>query len=228
MAWKPNCSFACRHCLQQWRSEDRAWPGTFPAKSTMFVLLMLRDLVQSVHKWLAYSRCLANTNDLATPLVFGYKYDICLNPTLLNQLQVVHNYSHASVTIVELQLNRTGTHKHVLLTSACCVHSNVYGLSNIRCIMYHTVVDSIFSTFPPVQTQKHLTSCSVKVPVHSTAKNPSSVRKIPVPKGRLPHYTGIRKSATKRLVSYTGQGINTFTNILQGHKTVVLVCCAIE
>ena len=44
-----------------------------PGQNTMFVTLMLRDLVQSAceheaNGLLAHSRCPANTNDLATPL----------------------------------------------------------------------------------------------------------------------------------------------------------------
>ena len=41
----------------------------WPAKNTMFVPLMSYDLTQSVREWLAYSRCPANTNDLAMPLI---------------------------------------------------------------------------------------------------------------------------------------------------------------
>ena len=38
----------------------------------------------------------------------------------------------------------------------------------------------------------------------------------------------MRRSATSSLVSHTEQGSITFTNLLQGHKTVVLVYCTIE
>ena len=38
----------------------------------------------------------------------------------------------------------------------------------------------------------------------------------------------MRRSATSSLVSHTEQGIITFTNLLQVHKTVVLVCCTSE
>ena len=42
--------------LSQWHSEGRAWPGTCPAKSTMFVPFMSCNLVRSVHERLAYSQ----------------------------------------------------------------------------------------------------------------------------------------------------------------------------
>ena len=35
-------------------------------------------------------------------------------------------------------------------------------------------------------------------------------------------------SATSSLISYAEQGSIIFTNVLQGHETVVLVCFAIE
>ena len=57
----------------QWHSEGWAWPGTCPAESTMFVLLLSHDLAQSMHErkanGLVYSWCPANTNDLAMPLL---------------------------------------------------------------------------------------------------------------------------------------------------------------
>ena len=115
----------------------------------------------------------------------------------------------------------------ISLTSTCCVHSNVYCLCDIHCIRYHTTVDSSHSTSPPLQTYHTLTSCSVDIPLDSTGRNPSSIGKEPVPKSRHSNGISIRRSATSRLVSYTEQGIY-FTNVLQGHKTVVLVCCTIE
>ena len=39
-----------------WRSEGQAWPGTCPAKSTMFVPFMSRNLVRSARERLAYSQ----------------------------------------------------------------------------------------------------------------------------------------------------------------------------
>ena len=53
--------------------------GYMPGQSTMFIPLMSRDLTQSMRECqlvlldsleLEYSRCPANTNDLATPLLF--------------------------------------------------------------------------------------------------------------------------------------------------------------
>ena len=117
---------------------------------------------------------------------------------------------------------------HVLLTSACCVHSNVYGLINTCCIRYHTVVDSSHSTSPPVQNFYFPTRGSVDIPLVTTARNSSSIGEEPVCSD-IPPIISIKRSATSSLVSYTEQGgITTFTNVLQVHKTVVLVCCTIE
>ena len=79
-------------------------------------------------------------------------------------------------------MNETEATQSQLLTSIwSTVHSNVYGLDNIHCIRYHTTVDSFLSTSPPLQTHYTLTSCSVKVPLHTTGRNSSSIRKEPVP-----------------------------------------------
>ena len=113
-----------------------------------------------------------------------------------------------------------------LLTSrSVCsiVHSNVYGLVNIHCIRYHTVVDSFHSTLPPLQKYHTLTSSSMKVPLYTTARNSSSIGEEPVPPG-----INNGKSATSSQVSYTQQGIITFTNVLQEHNTIVLVVCTSE
>ena len=60
------------HVLHCTSGAVKARPGRARAKNTMFVLLMSRNLTRSTHErkanGLAYSRCLANTNDLATPL----------------------------------------------------------------------------------------------------------------------------------------------------------------
>ena len=49
--------------------------GQMPGQSTMFVPFMSHNLVRSMFErkanGLAYSRCLANANDLATPLLPG-------------------------------------------------------------------------------------------------------------------------------------------------------------
>ena len=63
----------------------------------------------------------------------------------------------------------------------------------------------------------------VKVPLCTTARNSSSIGEEPVPYG-----ASIRRSATSSLVSQAEQSIITFTNILQVHKTVVLVCSTSE
>ena len=110
---------------------------------------------------------------------------------------------------------------YLQLTSPCIVHSNVYGPSDIHCIRYHTVVNSIHSTSPPVQKYHHITPGSVEVPLATTARNSSFIGEEPVPCG----VTTMRRSATRSLVSHTAQGINTFTDVFQSHKTVVLVCC---
>ena len=73
----------------------------------------------------------------------------------------------------------------------------------------------------------HLTSCSIEVPLGTTIGNPSSIGEEPVPKNERP-VTTIIINATSSLVSYTEQGIITFTNVLQGHNTVVMVCCTSE
>ena len=102
------------------------------------------------------------------------------------------------------------------------VHSNVYGLDNILWIRYLTAVGSLLSTSSALQAYYHVTSCSVKVPVVTTARNSSSIGKEPVPFGNPP--TSIRISATIMVVSYAEQGMITFTDVLQDHMTVVLVC----
>ena len=90
------------------------------------------------------------------------------------------------------------------------------------------MVDPILSTLFAVQTYLHLISGSVEIPLVTTAGNSSSIGKEPVPIAR-PVFTSIRWSATSSLVSYTEKGIViSFTNVLQGHTTVVLVYCIIE
>ena len=107
------------------------------------------------------------------------------------------------------------------LTSACCVHSNVYGLDDIHWIRYLTAVDPIHSTSSTMQSYHHLTSDSVEIPLSTSAGNSSFIGKKPVPCGR----SSIRRSATSSEVSPAEQGsIIVITNVLQGHITVVLVC----
>ena len=107
------------------------------------------------------------------------------------------------------------------LTSSCCVHSNVCDLENIHWIRYHTAVDPLHSTSYAVQTYPTLTSGSVETPLLINAGNFSSIWESPVS-------TSIKRIATSSEVSYTEQGIIPFTNVLQGHTTVVLVCCTSE
>ena len=86
---------------------------------------------------------------------------------------------------------------NVPLTSACCIHSNVYGLGNIHCIRYHTRVHSSYSTSPPVHVFHHLTWGTVEIPPYAwccTGKC-STIGEGPISHGR-PHFTGIRMSAT--------------------------------
>ena len=112
----------------------------------------------------------------------------------------------------------------LLLTSVCCVYSNVYSLGDIHCIRYLTTVDPILThTSSSVQKYHHITSCYVEVPLFITARNPRSIGEVPVPYG----LHSIRRLATSSLVSQAEQGIITF-NVLQGHDTVVLVCCTSE
>ena len=101
------------------------------------------------------------------------------------------------------------------------VHSNVYGLDNIHCIRYLIAVGSLLSTSSALQSYHHVTSVSVKVPPVTTARNSSSIGEVPVPSGTPP--TSIRILATIMVVSYAEQGMTTFTDVLQKHKTVVLV-----
>ena len=115
---------------------------------------------------------------------------------------------------------------HIPLTSVCCVHSNIYHLDNIKCIRYLTVVYPILSTSHPLQKYHTLTSGSVKAPLHTNARNSSSIGEEPVPYHRS--ITIISTSATSNLVCQADQVITTFTNVLQDHNTVVLVCCTIE
>ena len=114
---------------------------------------------------------------------------------------------------------------HVPLTSACCVYSNIYGLCDIHCIAYLTAVKSFLSTSSPVQSYHHMTSCSVDVPLISTARNSSSIGEEPVPSD-TPH--GMRRSATISFINQAEQSSIAFTDVLQDHKTVVLVYCTIE
>ena len=76
-----------------------------------------------------------------------------------------------------------------------------------------------------MQPYHTLTSCSVDVPLETTVRNSSTIREEPVPSD---NGISIRSSATSSSISQADQGTISFTNVLQGHKTVVLVCCTIE
>ena len=129
---------------------------------------------------------------------------------------------------MNLLCNQLTTELLTSLSVCSTVQSNVYGLGDIHCIKYHTVVDSFHSSSPPLQTYHTLTSCSVKVRLVTTALNSTSIGKEPVPYGIYPNGISKRRSATSSQVSYTEQGIIPFTNVLQECDTVVLVCCTIE
>ena len=109
------------------------------------------------------------------------------------------------------------------LTSACVVHSNVHGLGSIHWIKYFTAVDPFHFTFSAVHLYHHLTSGSIEVPWIPTG-NSSATGKEPV-SWRI---FSIRRSATSSQVCHAKQGNILFTNVLQGHETVVLVCCTIQ
>ena len=113
-------------------------------------------------------------------------------------------------------------HFHILLTSACCVDSNIYSLGKIHCIKYLTMVDSCHSTCPAMHKYYHLISGSVEVPLcascifNNCTGNSSFIGEEPVPYVGL-DFTSIRRSATSSFVSYTQQGIGPLSNVLQGH-----------
>ena len=134
----------------------------------------------------------------------------------------IHYLLYCSTTIVE----QNGS-VHVPLTG---VHSNVYGLNETQSIRYLTAVYPFLSTSSVVQTYHHLTSGSVEIPLLAWwifTVNFSSIGEEPVPHV-MPHSIHITM-ATSSLVSYAKQGITiTFTNVLQDHITVVLVCCISE
>ena len=113
------------------------------------------------------------------------------------------------------------------LTSVCVVHSNVYALGNIHWIRYPTPVDPLLSTSPAIYMYHLVTSPSVHIPLATSGRYSSSIGKEPVANDR-PISTSRRRLATSSLVSHTEQSIIIFPNALQGHKTVVLICCTIE
>ena len=120
-------------------------------------------------------------------------------------------------------------------TSVYIVHSNVYGLGNIHWVRYLTAVDPFHSTFSAVHIHHHVTSGYVDVCLlvwwcinnhPGSTGNSSSIGKVPV--SQCWHSPSKITCATSTLVCSAEQGIIIFTNVLQGHTTVVLVCCTIE
>ena len=101
---------------------------------------------------------------------------------------------------------------HVPLTSLCYVHSNVYGLGSIHCIKYLPAVYSIHSTSPAI----YRTIYVVEIPPNNLAGNSSSIGVEPVRYDR----TAVTRFFAIKVI--------TFTNVLQSHKTVVLVGCTSE
>ena len=100
---------------------------------------------------------------------------------------------------------------HIPLTSLCCVHSNVYGLGSIHCIKYLPAVYSIHSTSPAI----HIIPTVVEIPPNNLAGKSSSIGEEPVRYDRA-------------VTCFSAIEAITFTNVLQSHKTVVLVGCTSE
>ena len=144
------------------------------------------------------------------------------NLNIAQRLTIFIIYCTCSTTIVE----QNGS-IHVPLT---WVHSNVYGLNETQSVRYLTAVDPLLSTSSAVQTYNHLTSGFIDIPLLAWwifIVNSSSIGEEPVPHV-MPHSIHMML-ATSSLVSHAEQGITImFTNMLQDHLTVVLVCCISE
>ena len=123
------------------------------------------------------------------------------------------------MTIVNM-IKSTGLYT-MSLTTACSVRSNVHSLSNIHWVRYLTAVDPILSNSSAVHTYHRLTSICVEIQLSIVVSHSTSIGKQPFP-------TTLRRSATSSEISYTTQSSIIFTNVLQGHDTVVLVYCTIE
>ena len=103
----------------------------------------------------------------------------------------------------------------IVLTTAPCVHSNVYGLGRI---MRLTAVDPIHFTSSTLYTYHQFFSGSVKIPL--ITGNYSSIRKEPVP-----YSPSVILATSRRFISYAEKGIViVITKVLKGDKTIVLVC----
>ena len=101
-------------------------------QSTMFVLLMSHNLVQSAHERkanrLAYSRCPANTNNLATPLgpadLSTYIQAMCIQVSVFSPLgvQLTSKKKRKKKTVLSI------CSLHLLsLTSLCKLFSMFFG-----------------------------------------------------------------------------------------------------
>ena len=73
-----------------------------------------------------------------------------------------------------------------------------------------------------------MTSSSVEAPSFTTAGNSRFIGEVPVTQGLLAKGISVRFSTTRSIVSHTAQGITTFTNVIQGQDTVVLVYFTFE
>ena len=141
-----------------------------------------------------------------------------------------HVPTRTQISNLELETHTWYSIIILYLTSACTVHSNIYGLCNFCWVRYLTAVDSILSTFSAIQIYHHLTSVHIEIPrsIRLLTRNCSSIGEEPNFQGSL-IFTSIISLATSCKVSHAEQSsVISFTNVLQGHETVVLVCCTIE
>ena len=132
--------------------------------------------------------------------------------------------SICSMTRVEEQCVQTMS---LTSTTSCWVHSNVYGLGHwVRSV---TTIYPLHSTSSTVHTYHHVTSGYVDVCLlvwWCIIGNSRSIGKVPV--SQCWHSPSKITCATSTLVCSAEQGSIIFTNVLQCHITVVLVCCTIE
>ena len=131
------CHFICHFNCSQWRSEGRAWPGTCPAKAPCSSHLRVRSAHERGANGLAYSRCPANTNNLATPLIaFGPSaIEIMSTSTFAHNQQVpepISPWAHLLVSI--------------LLTEQGSTHLRSYNLTECqhpKSGTYHSLMSSV-------------------------------------------------------------------------------------
>ena len=105
------CHFICHFNCSQWCSEGRAWPGTCPAKAPCSSRLRVRSAHERGANGLAYSRCPANTNNLATPLIaFGPSaIEIMSTSTFAHNQQVPEPISPWAHLLVSILLTEQGS-----------------------------------------------------------------------------------------------------------------------